>query len=175
MLLRSSFVLLALILLLSVPAMAGSVMIGYSVTGLGGSSFQYDYWIYNDDAGFPVQLFDIYFDPTLYLESSLTATTPPPLSTQWDQMFLHSVPPLGAAYDALANAGGIAEGSFVYGFEVQFTWLGQGLPGPQPFEIYDSDRFELLQSGTTQGPEPSFFGLVGLAIAYGGWKLRRAR
>jgi len=69
----------------------------------------------------PVQLFDTYFDPALYDESSLAHTTPPPLSTRWDETFLYSVPPLAAAYDAFALSGGIPDGHSERGFKVRFT------------------------------------------------------
>ena len=99
-------------------------------------------------------LFDVLFDPAQYLESSLTITTPPPLSGNWDQMFLASSPGVAAAYDVLALTGGIADGATVTGFSVDFKWIGAGTPGSQPYEIYDPSTFALLGQGVTASPVP---------------------
>jgi len=162
-------------LLLSNQAVANTVVFGYSLTGLGSNVYRYDYSIYNNGslgAGVPIQLFDILFDTGLYLDSSLLIVTPAPLQSQWSETWLSQLPQLPAAYDVLALGGGIPVGSWVSGFAVQFTWLGPGLPGSQPFRIYSPQTFEVLQTGNTS-PEPSFFGALGLSLAYGVWKVRR--
>lgn len=135
---------------LTVPAQAVSVQ--YDVAALGGSQYRYNYSITNDGtlgSGTAVQLFDIFFDPANYLESSLTITTPAALGQNWDQLILASAPGVSAAYDALALAGGIANGATVAGFAVEFSWIGLGTPGSQPFEIYDPTTFVLLERGVT--------------------------
>ena len=48
MLRRSGFLCILLIFLVSVPASAGSILIWYSVTGLGGSDYKYTYWVFNN-------------------------------------------------------------------------------------------------------------------------------
>jgi hypothetical protein len=99
-------------------------------------------------------LFDILFDPENYLESSLTIATPAPLSQNWDQLILASAPGVPAAYDVLALTGGIADGTNVAGFAVEFSWIGQGVPGAQPFEFYDPVTFALIEQGVTTSPVP---------------------
>ena len=148
--------------------------ITFEVLSLGGTTYRSVYAITNDGSlgpGIAVELFDILFDPALYLESSLTIVTPAPLNTEWDQLVLGSAPGVPATYDALALAGGIPEGGTVSGFAVEYEWLGLGTPGAQAFEIYDPGTFALLERGltteVTSVPEPAAFwllafGLVGL-------------
>ncbi len=140
----------AFLLLLAHSAFA-AVSIQYTLTPLGGNNYRYVYSISNTATGgsTTVQLFDIYFDTTLYQESSLQIVTPNALHTQWDEQLLTSAPGVPAAYDALSLAGGIAPGTTVTGFSVTFRWLGAGVPGAQPFQIWDTGRFVILQSGTT--------------------------
>jgi hypothetical protein len=146
---------LAILCSLISPAYATSVQ--YNLVALGGDDYRYVYSITNNGSlgsGVPIQLFDVDFDPTQYLESSLTITTPSPLSSNWDQIFLASSPGVSAAYDALALAGGIADGATVAGFSVDFKWIGTGTPGVQPYEIYDPNTFALLEQGVTASPVP---------------------
>ena len=131
---------------------AHATVIDYQLVSLGGSNYQYVYTVQNDGslgAGTPISEFDLLFDPTLYDESSLTAASPASISGNWSEIFLASGIGIPAAYDALANAGGISVGSSLNGFAVNFTWLGSGTPGTQPFEIYDPNSFALLEQGTT--------------------------
>ena len=67
---------------LSFSTSAHAISVQYGLTSLGGNAYRYDYSIANDGslgAGVPVELFDIYFDPTLYLESSLNIVSSGPL------------------------------------------------------------------------------------------------
>lgn len=149
----SSF--LVILCSLTTPAHAASVQ--YNLVALGSNDYRYVYSITNDGSlgsGVALQLFDVLFDPTQYLESSLTITTPSPLSGNWDQLILASSLGVPAAYDALALAGGIADGTTVAGFAVDFTWIGSGAPGSQPFEIYNPSTFALLGQGVTASPVP---------------------
>jgi hypothetical protein len=149
-----------------------AVVIGFNLTPLGGSEYEYTYSVHNDGslgAGVPIQLFDIFFSPALYEAGSLNIVTPAPLSSQWSQEILVSVGTAPAEFDALALDGGIPPGATVSGFAVQFQWIGQGLPGAQPFEISDPNSFIVLQSGeTTQAssavPEPSTFRMLAMVL-----------
>jgi hypothetical protein len=144
---------------------------------LGGSAYRYEYSVYNDGslgAGVPIELFDVLFDPALYQESSLQIVTPDPPKSEWSEQFLASLPGVPAAYDALALTGGIPDGSTVGGFAVEFIWLGPGLPGGQPFQIYSVDRFRPLETGGTV-PEPSFLCVLALSLAYGARKIHLSR
>ena len=162
--------------LLSNPASCGVVEVGYHVSNLGGNQYQYSYSVSNNGSlpsGSPVQLFDILFDPLLYQNGSLNIVTPDQPKSDWSEELLTAIAPgLPMDYDALALNGGIAAGSSVSGFAVQFRWIGQGLPGSQPFQIYSPIDFSLLQSGetTTTTPEPSFFWMIGIVLGY--WAFR---
>jgi hypothetical protein len=162
-------------LLAAAQTAAAAISIQYTVVPVGGNVYRYVYSLTNSAGSPAVQLFDILFDTSQYQESSLTIVTPPPLNAQWQQQILHSVAPsIPAAYDALSLSGGIPAGSTVTGFAVQFTWLGTGTPGPQPFQVFDSSTFALLQSGTTAaaaqvvgvpGASPFSLGILGIALA----------
>jgi hypothetical protein len=141
------------LLLAFAQAAAATVSIQYNVVHVSGNLYRYVYSITNSGPGAsPVQLFDILFDTALYQESSLQIVTPNPLHTQWSEQLLTSAPAVPAAYDALSLTGGIAPGSTVTGFSVQFTWLGSGTPGGQPFQVFDATTFAVLQSGQTAAP-----------------------
>lgn len=153
---------------------AHAITMTSEVLSLGGSTYRSIYSVTNDGSlgpGISVELFDILFDPTLYLESSLTITTPAPLNTEWDQLILGSAPGVPAAYDAFALAGGIPEGATVSGFAVDYQWLGVGTPVIQEFEIYDPNTFALLERGLTtyapsaQVPEPATLWLLTVGLA----------
>ena len=62
---------------------AAATTISYSLTSLGGSSFQYDYTLSNDTLGFEVDQFSIYFDLGLY--ENLVVTASP---ADWDSIVL---------------------------------------------------------------------------------------
>jgi hypothetical protein len=141
------------LLLVLAQAASGAVSIQYNLVNVSGNVYRYVYSITNSGSSTsPVQLFDILFDTTLYQESSLQIVTPNPLHTQWSEQLLASAPSVPAAYDALSLTGGIAPGTTVTGFSVQFTWLGSGIPGSQPFQIFDAGTFAVLQTGQTTAP-----------------------
>lgn len=155
---------------LSLPAFAVSVQ--YELTPLGGSNYRYVYTVSNDGSlgsGASVELFDVMFDPALYLESSLVISTPASPGSSWDEIFLVSAPGVPAAYDAMALAGGIPVGAALGGFSVDFAWIGTGTPGNQPFAIYDPGSFALLAEGMTGNlaavPVPAAAWLLGSGIA----------
>ncbi|HOW77582.1 MAG TPA: PEP-CTERM sorting domain-containing protein [Candidatus Competibacteraceae bacterium] len=173
------------LLLLANPATA--IIIDYDLKSLGGnSSYQYDYTVTNDESlgtGVALEWFAILFDPALYDEPSLSIITPDPPASEWDELILGSGLGVPAAYDVFALAGGIAVGASVSGFAVQFDWLGTGMPGAQPFEIYDPDTFDVtLATGSTRAagttvPEPGTLALLfwGAVVASTTWLRRRPR
>ncbi len=131
---------------------ARAAVIDYQLVALGGSSYRYLYSVTNDGTlpgAAPITEFDLQFDPLLYDESSLTITSAAPITAGWSELLLSSAPGVPATYDALANGAGIAPGSTVSGFAVDFTWLGGGLPGSQPFDIWDPASNALIAQGTT--------------------------
>jgi hypothetical protein len=152
------WVLGAAIILFSFQSAADSLPFVYSVSSLGGGEFQYNYSIYNNGTlgtGVPVQLFDVAFDPALY--SGLSIVTPSSLASQWTEQIFPAGGGLPADFDvSTPQNGGIPVGGTVgtvsptvTGFAVDFTWLGQGQPGSQPFQVSDPNDFALLQSGNT--------------------------
>lgn len=136
---------------------AHAVVVQYDLVPLGDSNFRYVYTVTNDgslgDAA--IGLFDVMFDPLDYDEASLTVTTQAPLAADWDELLLASAPNVSAAYDALAVAGGIANGQAASGFRVDFVWLGTDPPGSQPFVIFDPVSFAVLEEGVTVSPVPA--------------------
>jgi hypothetical protein len=156
---------------------ARAIRIDADIDPLGGASYRAVYSVHNDGslgAGAPVLLFDVLFDPALYLEASLQIVTATPLSSAWSELLLASAPGLPAAYDALALGPGIADGATVAGFAVEFEWLGVGSPqGSQPFVVYDATTFAVLEEGATLVPEAGLPSLLALALA--GLALRLGR
>lgn len=138
-------------LLMSAHALAGAVSIQYNLVPQGGNVYKYVYSVTNPAGGSAaVQDFYILFDSSLYQLNAATAIVSPAfIQSQWAQQILGPVPGLQPAYDAFAIFGGIPVGGTVTGFSVQFTWLGSGTPGAQPFQIYNPTTFALLQSGNT--------------------------
>lgn len=158
---------------------AGAITIDYDLVPLGGASYRYEYTVTNDGslgAGVPVELFDILFDTSLYLEASLAIVSTDPPASDWDEQILGTGVLIEPAYDAFALAGGIADGTSVAGFAVQFDWLGAVMPGAQPFEVYDVNTFDLVEAGTTRSaavPEPSVLSLMLVSAAAVGLTRRR--
>jgi hypothetical protein len=169
----------ALVLFLSVRAFGGVVTINYDLMPISGDTYRYVYTVSNNGGlgpGVPLTLFDVLFDPALYDFSSLTIVTPSPLSTQWSEMLFPPLIGVPAAYDVQATGPGIPDGGSASGFAVEFKWIGPGLPGGQPFEIF-TDNFELAQTGATEStvPEPSAIFGITVALACGTLAIRRRR
>lgn len=137
---------------------ANALLITYNLDVIQDNSYRYEYTLTNDGSlgnDFVIDSFAILFDPDLYNETSLTIETSEPLASDWDELILASGVGIPAAYDVFAPAGGIAVGTSISGFAVQFDWLGAGMPGAQDFEVYNPDTFGLVSTGTTQTPAMS--------------------
>jgi len=116
----------------------------YSTTELssdaaaGTSTWQYDYTITNTTpagAGLPaIDEFTIYYALGTF-ENMTVASTP----GNWSPFIAQPDPILQADgyLDAEANDAGLAAGASVTNFSVDFTFLGQGTPGAQVFNIVD--------------------------------------
>ena len=132
------------------------------------ASYRYEYTVTNNGslgAGVPVESFAIIFDSALYDEFSLAIVSTNPPASDWDEQIFGTGLLIEPAYDAFALAGGIADGISVAGFAVQFDWLAAGMPARKPFEVYDPNSFDLLETGTTRSatasvPEPSTLALL---------------
>lgn len=172
-----SIVAVALGMAISAPATAA--IITYEAVNVAGNTWRYDYTVTNDGAiTGEIELFDIEFDTALYDESSLASVSGAAITSAWDETFLAAGVGVSPYYDVLARSSGIATGESAGLFAVTFTWLGQGTPGAQVFEIYDPDTFELLGSGSTSAvPLPGAMGLMlpgALALAARARRRRRA-
>lgn len=181
---RGGACLIGLLLAFAAAGPTGATSIQYQLTPLGGSHFRYDYTVTNDGslgAGVPLQLFDIEFDPALYLETSLSIVTAASLQASWSELILPSEIGVPALYDVLATAGGLSVGQHATGFAVEFDWLSSGQPGSQTFLLFDPVTFQQLEVGLTvaalpPNPAPTpgtlWMTLTGLATL-GGLRARR--
>jgi hypothetical protein len=130
--------------------------------------WRYDYTV-SGRTFLQAELFDIYFDPSIY--ESLTAELSP--SPDWDVLVLQqpspgNLPPFDVGiYDVFA----LTDDPPISGpFAVTFIYLGSGSPGAQEFAIFDASS-ALVETGLTTVPgalaipEPSTAGLALLGLA----------
>lgn len=155
------------LLMTAAAAQALPVDVSYELRSLGQAGhYEFVYTFANTSAAEEIAGITIDFDPALYDEGSLQPTSV--ASAPWAESILYSVPGLPAQYDASVPAGqGLGAGQARGGFSVSFTWLGAGLPGPQPFSVYDPVSFDVLYTGTTVAvPEAATasLSLIGLAL-----------
>ena len=168
------------------PQAAAATTIDFLATPLGGDSWRYDYTVHNDTLAVGIEEFTIYFDATLYSDLAVGPSTP----SGWDPLIVPPStdpfdldPPSDGFYDAYADpfaappAHPIAPGDSLGGFSIVFTFLGQGAPGSQYFEIVDPSEWALIDVGqTTLGaviPLPAAFWLFATALAGLGVVARR--
>jgi hypothetical protein len=170
---RSLFVIIAALILLTSMASAQEARIEYSLAGLGAGQWQYNYTVTNVSLGQNIGEFTIYFDYGLI--SNVSVQTPTPLKNQWSEIILPADGVLhqGPIYDAacVGSVYSIAAGQSVGGFAVRFNYTGVGTPGSQNFEIVDPATFATLAAGRTI-PEP---GMMMLLLLGGATALRRRR
>ncbi len=142
--------------------------VSFTATDLGAGLWRYNYSVKNDTLFSPIEEFTISFPLGSY--SDLLALGAP---VGWDNVVVQPDPALPADgfFDSLSLTAGIAPGIALDGFSVQFSWLGTGAPGPQPYEIVDPVTFVVLDSGLTSAqtvspgiPEPATLSLALLAI-----------
>ncbi len=159
---------------LGIAGTAHAIVIDADLISLGGDSYRYEYSLTNDGSlglGTAIESFSIWFDPALYDEASLSISSSTVIDAAWDEIILSSGIGLPAAYDALANSGGVLVDETLSGFAVEFLWLdSSSLPGVQVFEIFDPNTFALLDSGLTtlasMTPidEPTVISLVAIGL-----------
>lgn len=149
------------------PDFAASV--DFSERFLGGTRWQYNYSLVSSGPSSGLDELTVYFDRTLF--SSLEAIYAP---TGWDVMVAQPdlAIPADGFYDALLSTGSPLSSAPVDGFQVSFTYLGNGAPPPQPYDLIRSSDFTTLESGMTVQvapaalPEPStaWLMLLGLMV-----------
>jgi hypothetical protein len=136
---------------------AAHSQVSFSTTDISGNTWQYDYTITNNTAINPIGELTVFYALGQY--SNLMVESSP---GNWSSIVSQPDPglPADGFFDAQALDNGLASGTSQGGFAVQFTWLGQGTPGAQPFDIVDPNTFTTLASGyttqsggATQAPE----------------------
>ena len=118
------------------------------------------------------QGFTVFFDPALYRDLSAPLA---PLPPGWDVLTIQP--------NVLLSAPGFVDGlalennpTLLEPFSLNFTWLGPGLPGSQPFEIYSqAGTFQIMQTGETVIPEPGTVSLLTGVFIFHSMYARRGR
>ena len=157
--------------------------ISYTLTNISANRYRYDYtvtndgslpgaaavnWIYILFASTPIDLQpDGIPDHTIY-DNVAVAASP----ANWDVILQPPTLSFGGAdgvLDALALPGpGVASGNSLGGFSVAFDWWGPGLPGAQPFAIWDLSATTTLppdcQHSNPTGSDPIACGMTQAAV-----------
>lgn len=186
--LKNGFLTVAAMLLL-IMVMASAAMattVDYTLTGLGGSMFRYDWTVTANPLEDPIQDMLIYFEDVTTPTADTLSVVGVPNSDWIAAVYEPFIPVLGGYYEAYTLTTPIAPGSSLSGFSASFNWLLQTRgPGSQLFEIYEynanTDTLDLVESGqTTQRndgvvPEASTFVAFGSLISFlaAGARLRR--
>jgi hypothetical protein len=124
--------------------------------------WRYDYQVTGSFGSFGG--FNLLFDAARYAALS---DPQPNLSPDWDLIVVQPDPTLFAA--GLLTATAITTGGALDApFSLQFVWLGDGIPGAQPYEVFN-DSFDITERGVTRVvgqdvPEPQTAALVALAL-----------
>ena len=164
----------ALFLLFFMSNFVQASIITYDANNVSGNQWTYEYSIFNDTLINDIEWFAIYFDYNLYDNLQIISTP-----SDWDPLLQQPDTglPDDGVYDVLAFSSGIAPGSSLAGFIVQFDYFGSGTPGSQAFEIYDplSASIVVIDSGDTSSSqnaaEPNIFLLLVMGMTLAG--LRR--
>jgi hypothetical protein len=168
---RVATVLLAALSLTAWVRPAAATTISYTATNTVGAQWRYDYVLGAAAGEAPITEFTIYFGVSAFTGADLRGIVTAP---GWDGLVAAVDPllPADGFVDFLAQPGsGVgAPGSTQAGFAVLFDWFGTSAPGSQPFDIVDSQTFQLLRSGVTTPagvvgvPEPGTTLLLGLGL-----------
>jgi hypothetical protein len=135
---------------------SSAAIITYTTSNNGAGNWTYNYTIAATSSDSVVQELTIYFDPLLYADLILDAT---PIG--WDSIVVQPDPglPANGFVDALSLGAGLSPGDQVSGISVSFSFLGNGMPGAQHFDIVDPTTFATISQGLTRTeaasvPEP---------------------
>ena len=163
--------------LLVAPA-SHAILIEYEALDLvnttpGTDLWQYSYYVSDHDF-LTDQGFSIWFHSNVYNNLTLASTSP-----VWNAIAVQPdiLLPDAGYYDALAQ---VDHASLASPFSVQFSWLGNGVPGSQRFDLYNLSNGNLVvtHSGDTvlRGsvvPLPGSLWLLLSGMATVSWWVRR--
>lgn len=168
---RTYFIFLCLALALSFgltfASTASAAVVSYNAVSLGGTQWRYDYRVVAEIGDPTIVEFTTFFESGSY--ANLAVISAP---AGWDALAISpdSGIPADGFFDALSLVDGISSGSSLGGFSVSFTFLGDGKPSDQRFDIVDPMTFATIDTGTTTVfdepvpvPEPSALSIFILA------------
>ena len=158
---------------------AGAATINFSLENIGENRWQYNYVIVNDTVGEGIDVSSILFDYGSYADLELVSCP-----DGWVGMALSPTLQGGKEERGLLMIGvgnpqldqGLSLGESLSEISVSFTWLGQGTPGAQDFNVswWDSSESNLVyETGyTTEAanspnvpvPEPHTLALLGSGL-----------
>lgn len=156
-------------LALSAAGAANAAYIHAALTKVGGDTWDASFTV-GADPGQTVGAFSVYFDWTQV--SNIQVLGSP---VDWDSIAIQADGGLASDgfFDALALAGGIADGDSLGGFVARFDWADPAGPSTLRFTINDPVTFEALERGAvelTSGgggnsvPEPAPVALAALGL-----------
>jgi len=160
---------------LGAPSYSAAASISVTFQHLAGSQWMGDFVVTGDGSPSVINDFTIYFPDASFASLSL-ALSP----AGWDSLVVQPDTTLHSPgfLDSLALGTGIGTGASVGVFEVKFSFLGAGTPGPLRFDINDAN-FHAIYSGLTTvtavpEPEIAWLLLIGLG-AVAGRRMRQQR
>jgi PEP-CTERM motif-containing protein len=174
---------LTLVALCAIAVPAAATTISFQATDVADRLQGEDLYLYAytlSDFEYPAGYgFTVVFDRLLY--SSLQVPSRP-VGTDWDVLAIQ--PDFALPDDGLFDAMALVDApATLTGFAIEFVWLGAGVPGGQPFVVYDS-TFATVESGLTVAapilpdpgvpvPEPASGILLGLgALLCARWRIK---
>lgn len=127
------------------PLHAVSAGINATYHPLSANQWAVDFTVTGDGSPAVINDFTIYFPDATFASLSLAASP-----AGWDSLVVQPDTTLHSPgfLDSLALGAGIGNGASLGGFEVKFSFLGAGTPGPLRFDINDAD-FKAVYSGLT--------------------------
>ena len=160
--------------ILVAPLCSTAASISANYHQVAGNRWFADFVVTGDGSPSVINDFTVYFPDTSFAAIALNASP-----VNWDSLIVQPDTTLHSPgfLDSLALASGIGTGISLGGFEVAFTFLGQGTPLALHFDINDAN-FRPVFSGTTVAavPEPEMAWLMLLGLgAIAGARVRKQR
>ncbi|MEO6747699.1 MAG: PEP-CTERM sorting domain-containing protein [Caldimonas sp.] len=151
---------------LAAPLHAIGAGIGATYRPITGNQWLVDFVVTGDGSPAVINNFTVYFPETSFAGLALTGNP-----SGWDSLVVQPDVALHSAgfLDSLALGSGITTGTSRGGFEVRFTFLGQGNPQALKFDVNDA-AFNPIFSGVTSAvvaipePETAWLMLAGLGL-----------